>query len=133
MRPARRLLAQAIAENTLTLSAQVLQEFYNVTQRRRLMDPRDAVRLMQVWAECDVVNATPQMLFRAFDLHQRRRLSVWDALVVQAALDAGCTTLYSEDLQHGVRFEALEVVDPFRSAPAVQEPAAAYAGKRRRR
>jgi hypothetical protein len=44
--------------------------------------------------------------------------------VVQAALDAGCEVLFTEDLQAGQRFGDLEVVDPF--ADAAHEPRAPY-------
>ena len=40
-------------------------------------------------------------------------LAYHDALIVVAALDAGCTTLYSEDLQDRQRIEGLTVVNPF--------------------
>lgn len=44
------------------------------------------------------------------------KLSFWDALIVQAAISAGCEVSYSEDLNDGQRFGALERVDPFRVA-----------------
>ena len=50
---------------------------------------------------------------RGLALSQRYRLSSWDGLIVQAALDSGCTTLFTEDLQAGQRFGELEVVNPF--------------------
>lgn len=50
----------------------------------------------------------------AIDLHRLHQLSIWDALIVRAAILSGCRTLYTEDLQHGQRFEGLQVVDPFR-------------------
>ena len=56
-------------------------------------------------------------LATAIDLHRLHELSIWDALVVRAALIAGCRTLYTDDLRHGRRFEALQVVDPFRETP----------------
>jgi predicted nucleic acid-binding protein len=44
----------------------------------------------------------------------RYQLSHWDALIVAAALLAGCETLYSEDLQHGQVFDdQLTVINPF--------------------
>jgi len=52
-------------------------------------------------------------LLAAIDLHRLHALSIWDALVVRAALVSGCRTLYTEDLQHGRRFETLDVVNPF--------------------
>jgi predicted nucleic acid-binding protein len=123
---AQEVLAEAIRDGSLTLSTQVLQEFYNTVLRRRLMSPAAAVDMMRLWVGYEVVNSTADLLFRAFALQQELRLSVWDALIVQAALDAGCSTLYTEDLQHGQRIGELEIVNPFLAPPAVHEPRRAY-------
>jgi len=42
-------------------------------------------------------------------------LAFYDALIVAAALEAGCGTLYSEDMQHGRAVGGLTIVDPFRA------------------
>lgn len=125
---AKDLIEAAMLNGTFVISTQVLQEFYNTMLRRRFMPAAAAQSLCELWAEHDVVNATPSLLFQAFALQQRYQTSLWDALIVQAALDGGCTTLYSENLQHGMRFGALEVVNPF-AAPAMHEPAAAWRGR----
>ncbi len=130
---AKGLIESAMVRGEFTISTQVLQEFYNTMLRRRFMPPAAAQALCEVWAEHDVVSTTAALVLRAFALQQRYQTSLWDALIVQAAIDAGCTTLYSEDLQHGMQFGALAVVNPFR-ADAVHEPATAYrAGPARRR
>jgi hypothetical protein len=67
---------------------------------------------------------------RGIELHQAHSLSVWDGLIVQAALDAQCDVLLSEDLQHGRRFGSLEVVNPFLSAAAHEAPAHSYGSVR---
>jgi len=41
-------------------------------------------------------------------------LHIYDALIVAAAIEAGCDRLYSEDLQDGRRFGDCVVVNPFR-------------------
>lgn len=125
---AKDLIESAILQGTFVISTQVLQEFYNTMVRRRFMPAAAAQALCELWAEHEVINATPSLLFQAFALQQRYQTSLWDALIVQAALDGGCTTLYSEDLQHGMRFGALEVVNPF-TAPAVHEQPAIWQGK----
>lgn len=55
-------------------------------------------------------------------LHQAHSLAVWDGFIVQAALEAECDLLLSEDFQHGRRFGGLEVFNPFLNASA-HEPA----------
>lgn len=128
-RTALGLVRASMEADDMTLSTQVLQEFYSTALRKRLMAGARASELLQLWARHDVVSTTPAMVFRAFDLQQEFGLSIWDALIVQAAIDAGCTTLYSEDLQDGMRFGRLQVVDPF-SSPAVHEPAMDYGAAR---
>jgi len=53
-------------------------------------------------------------LLAAIDLCRLRQLSIWDALIVRAALASGCRVLYSEDLQDGQVIDGLEIVSPFR-------------------
>jgi predicted nucleic acid-binding protein len=50
---------------------------------------------------------------RALDIQARYHYGFYDALIIAAALDAGCTRLYSEDLQHGQRIERLTIENPF--------------------
>ena len=50
---------------------------------------------------------------RALDLVERYRFSVYDGLIVAAALRAGCTTLHTEDLQHAQRIGSLTIANTF--------------------
>lgn len=113
---ARDLVLGLWRDRSGVLSVQVLQEFY-VTVTRKLKKPlaparaRAAVGEYLTWT---VVENTGPLLLDAMELQQESRLSFWDALVVQAALEAGCDTLWSEDLNAGQRFGSLLVVNPFR-------------------
>ena len=51
---------------------------------------------------------------RGLDVAERYGFSVYDSMIVTAALLAGCDTLVSEDLQDGQRIEGLVVRNPFR-------------------
>jgi predicted nucleic acid-binding protein len=59
------------------------------------------------------VHSSPALYARALALHSRYRLSWYDSLIVCAAIEAECGILYSEDLQHGQRFETLQIQNPF--------------------
>ncbi len=48
---------------------------------------------------------------------RRARMSFYDALIVAAALEAGCDTPYSEDMQDGRKIGALTIVNPFAPTP----------------
>ena len=114
-----------------TLSTQVLVEFWHVLTRRKGWPAAEALQAVQLFATLNVVAPRPESALRALALAGEHRLSAWDALIVQAALDAGCDTLFSEDLQDGRRFGALEIVNPF--LLRVQEPAPHTAPRRRGR
>ena len=144
---ARAVIEAAMQADRFVISTQVMQEFYNVAARRRLMSAQRAAQMLRHLAEHTVVAADAESVLRAFSLQQRHTLSAWDALIVQAALDAGCGVLYSEDLQEGRRFDVaggahpvLQIVNPFKGAwpespaPSVHEPRASYrvAAKKRR-
>ena len=97
------------------LSVQVLQELY-VTLTRKVGKPLSsdkALAIVKEYLSWVVVDNTPKLLVAAAGLQQRAQLSFWDALAVQAALDAGCDRLYSEDLNAGQKFGPLVVVNPF--------------------
>ncbi len=56
---------------------------------------------------------TAQVLERGFALHERYSLSHWDSLLVAACQEAGVTSLYSEDMQHGADYDGVSLVNPF--------------------
>jgi predicted nucleic acid-binding protein len=58
---------------------------------------------------------TPQHMtvLTALDLSRRDCLSHWDSMLLAACIEAGVTTLYSEDLSNGMRYDSVLVVNPF--------------------
>ena len=89
---------------------------------------------MRLWSENDAVPRTADSLLHGLELQQAHSLSVWDALVVRAALEARCEILLSEDLQAGKVFGELEIVNPFLGTSAHESAAVRYrAGANRAR
>lgn len=118
------LLAAHADDGTLTISTQVLAESYSILLRKRLLKSDDAFAAMEALVVGRVVSADAASVMRGLQLSRRYQLSSWDGLVVQAALDAGCTTLFTEDMQAGQRFGELEIVNPFDDA--MHQPRAAW-------
>lgn len=97
------------------ISVQVLNEFVAVASRKLRM-PLAEVRevLSQIRAVCKVEPMTTETHERALNIAERYGLSIYDALIVAAALLAGCTTLFSEDMQDGqVIDQQLTIRNPF--------------------
>jgi predicted nucleic acid-binding protein len=100
----------------VALSVQVLQEFYvQATHRRRAesLSHGDAVALVESWLRFPVQENSVPLMQNAMATAARWNVSYWDAAIVEAAREAGCSTLLSEDLQNGMDFAGVRVVNPF--------------------
>lgn len=53
----------------------------------------------------------------AMQLYSRYSLSHWDSLLVAACQEAGVTSLYSEDMQHGANYDGVMIINPFAANP----------------
>ena len=98
-----------------TISVQVLDEVASVARRKMTMS-WDEVRafISGLRALLETIPLTISVHDRGLELAERYGLSIYDTLIVAAALEAGCDTLYSEDMQHGMRIgESLTIVNPF--------------------
>lgn len=60
-----------------------------------------------------LVAPSEQLFAHYFHLYTRFSLSHWDAMLLAACKEAGVTTLYSEDLQAGIDYDGVVVVNPF--------------------
>jgi predicted nucleic acid-binding protein len=112
---AKELFAQHAGDGPIVLSPQVLQEFYVTVTRKlaRPLSPEDALSAVSGFSSFPVVAVDGATVLKAVQLHQSESLSFWDALIVEAALEADCSTLFSEDLQGGRRFGDLRIENPF--------------------
>jgi len=97
------------------ISVQVLNELTNVLRRKVGLSWQEIDDfLCLVRGLCSVEALTPQCHDLGRYIAERYQLSVYDAMIVASALQAGCDTLFSEDMQAGLRIEqALTIVNPF--------------------
>jgi predicted nucleic acid-binding protein len=112
---AQAYLTRMASQNTLALSTQVMQEFFNVTTgkgKRRL--PHDvALGHLEDMSVHMVIESSVQGVLAATSLMQEHKLSWWDSLILEAAIRAKANVLASEDGQAGRKFGKLVVVNPF--------------------
>jgi predicted nucleic acid-binding protein len=100
----------------LALSAQVLQEFYvQVTRPTRAvsLSSEGAKNFVRSFARFPVVPITVELVLAAIETSQRFRISYWDAAIIEAARQAGCAEVLSEDISHGQDYDGVEVRNPF--------------------
>jgi predicted nucleic acid-binding protein len=113
-RRALELVAEHRRARTGVVSLQVLQEYFVTVTRKLHVDPRIARRKVELLAEFDVAAPDVADILAAIDLHRLHRFSFWDALILRAAKEAGCSVLFSEDMQDPREIDGLQIVNPFR-------------------
>ncbi len=108
--------AEALLAGGGVIGVQVLNEFTNVTRRKlrwQWSDIEAAIKVIEDLAG-PARPLTNAIHAQAVALARDHSLSFYDALIVAAAIDAGCRLLNSEDLQDGQKFGSVTVENPFR-------------------
>lgn len=107
--------AERILAQKPRISVQVLNEtLVNCRRKAGLSWAETGAFLTEVQALCPVEDLTQQSHEVGRALAERYGFSVYDAMIVAAALMAGCTTLWSEDMQDGLLVEGhLRILNPF--------------------
>jgi predicted nucleic acid-binding protein len=109
------LLATPGRAQFLVISPQVVIEFFHVLRRKFGLETLAAHCAASALLAFEVVHQNPTVIEDALNLAALQSLSVWDSMIVAAALSARCETLYTEDLQHGLSIRGLRVENPFLS------------------
>jgi predicted nucleic acid-binding protein len=102
----------------VSLSVQVLQEFYVQATRESRADPishEQATQLVESLLAFPVAEITTGLMLAAMTTRQRHRISYWDAAIIEAARSLGCEVVLSEDLGDGQDYDGVRVENPFRS------------------
>jgi len=110
--------AEATIDAGGAISVQVLNEMTNVAQRKMGMSWAETRAFLTMLRGLLTVHPlTLEIHETGLGLAERYGFSTYDAMIAASALHAGCDTLWSEDMQHGLRLdEGLHILNPFRSA-----------------
>ena len=108
--------AEAVIEAGGTISVQVLNEFASVAARKLKMALPEIREILDTLRTiCTVVPLTEATHVTGLDLAGQHYLSIYDAMIVSAAMLAGCKVLWSEDMQQGYQInQTLVIQNPFR-------------------
>jgi len=111
------LVAEAFKQTTrYALSVQVLQEFF-VNFIRKGQSDESAATLIDDFSHWQIIANTHDLFLNGLQARARWQLSLWDALIVAAAEQAGATILYTEDLNHGQSYGSVRAINPFLDPP----------------
>ena len=109
-------IAERLIATGAMISVQVLNEtLVNCIRKAGLSYDEANDFLHGIRAICPVVPLTLETHDLGCALAERYGFSVYDAMIVATALQNHCTTLYSEDMHHGLLVEGyLRIVNPFK-------------------
>jgi predicted nucleic acid-binding protein len=113
---AKELVAHGASSGCGVVSYQVLQEFCNVASnsRRLTLDTERTMAYVNLLLEpMNKVPASAALLEAALVVRADNGFSFYDSLIIAAALQSGCSVLYSEDMQHTQRIGGLQIINPF--------------------
>jgi predicted nucleic acid-binding protein len=113
----RRAREVLLATPGITISTQVLNEFYAVATRKLKPPlPGPTTRsLIEGMARYECVPVDADLVLRAVRAGQRWQLSHWDALMLEAARQAACDRVLTEDLADSATYDGVRIQNPFRS------------------
>jgi len=111
----KQAIARRIVADGDTVSAQVVNETVNVLLRKQGTALAIAHEIAESLLDlADVMPVNEQTIRKAIQISKRYGFSHWDSLIVAVALQADCTVLYSEDMQHGqIIDDRLTITNPF--------------------
>ena len=111
-----RALELSALEEPWVISWQIVQEFSSVALHRfpTPLPPEILTEYLDVFLlpHC-AIYPSASVYRQALHIHRETQYRYYDCLVVAAALSAGVSVLYSEDLQHGRRFGGMQIINPF--------------------
>ncbi|MEX1336329.1 MAG: PIN domain-containing protein [Candidatus Limnocylindrales bacterium] len=116
--PAKRERARAALaprqDAQVTISSQVLTEFYTVVTRKLAspLSAEQAAQMVDHLAQLPVVSVDADLVLRAISGSRSWGISLWDALIIGAAEAAGCDVVLSEDLADGATYGSVRVANP---------------------
>ena len=96
------------------INGQVIRELcINLLKKSSYDEPAIQELIKMLYLDCRVAPESVSVFLLASKLRKQQAFSYWDSLIVAASLESGCTTLYSEDMQHGQNIEGqLYIINP---------------------
>ena len=97
-------------------STQVLQEFF-VSVTGKIAKPLSIITAKEIvkdFLKWKTVIINGEIILEAIDIHNERRYSFWDSLIIASAIAGGAETLLSEDLSDNHKIKGIVIKNPFK-------------------
>ena len=110
------LVLSALEQRNGVISYQVVQEFFSTCLKKAIKPITQdgmAEYLNSVLKPLLAVHSSIELFREGIDILHRHKLSWYDSLIVAAAVEAGCSVLYTEDMHHGAKICGVRIENPF--------------------
>lgn len=106
---------KSLLKENPVISSQVVFECLNVCLRKFKYPKEKAILFAtSLFKTCVVTSDEKETCILAIELFSKHQLQAYDSKIIASAIDAGCTILYSEDMQNGLVIDSkLTVINPF--------------------
>ena len=102
-------------KSQVCISVQVVNEFFNVLAKNKIVDSEIIESIYQILNNALLAEVTFSTIEQSWKLRGKYHYSVYDSLILSAALESNCEILNTEDLQHKQLIEnKLRIIDPFK-------------------
>lgn len=113
----REVLGRFDEQVVLVVPMQVLGELFNVLTRSGATREEARNTVLGMADRFAVAESTRAGFMSALDLATVHKMQVWDALILNAAAEAGCAILLSEDMGDGFLWRGTAVINPLADRP----------------
>ncbi len=107
------LITRLFEDETGAISIQVLTEFYVTATRKLAIKTQEVEESISDLGSWTIHRPAHSDVLRACKIRRQHKMSWWDALIVNSAIELGCDVLWSEDLAAGQRYGTVTVRNPF--------------------
>jgi predicted nucleic acid-binding protein len=112
-------LIARIPADAARIPAQALGELFAVLVRKAGRTRAEARDSLLAWRDTfPAIETSPETIMLAADLSADHGLSIWDAVILAAASQAGCRLLLSEDMHEGFTWSGVTITNPFSKSPS---------------
>lgn len=109
----RKVARELLARDGVGLSVQVLAEFYVNAISKLKLPEEQVLRVLEKLRRYPVLPVDEAVFWSALEIRKRYGISYWDSAILAAAIELGCGTVFSEDLNDGQTYAGVKVVNPF--------------------
>lgn len=112
-REKRKVARELLSRDGVGLSVQVLAEFYVNAISKLKLPEEQVVRVLEKLRRFPVLPVDEAVFWSSLEIRKRYGISYRDSAILAAAIELGCGTVFSEDLNDGQIYAGVKVVNPF--------------------